>query len=197
MRSGPTVACRISLRLICSQLRFCDQTSRRRDVNWVLGIRPFALLNRRTRDGRNSANSRSARRQSRSGEESNDLVFLLIRQAEIAGRHVDIVLDLGGRPAVYFFRCSCRAMSGSDREGKFVAGVVEVNQLLQALDVAVMKKLLLEIGPGCLGSRALWRCHGHIARRHYLLLAIDARRKRCPILVRVGSGTEATAEESS
>ncbi len=47
-------------------------------------------------------------------QESNDLVLLLIRQAELTGRHVDIVLDLGHGPAVDSFGRSCRAVSGSD-----------------------------------------------------------------------------------
>src|SRR6266404_5642381 len=218
----------------CSSARirdFAGRTSRRRDVIGSLGIRPFALPNRRTRDRRSPADSRSARRQRRSRdkdvvtlrrsrtaghanackgidvgirpcetvckclEEGNDLVLLHIRQAKIARRHVEIVLDLGHRPAVYFFSRSCRAVSGSDREGKFVARVVEMDELLQALDVAVMKELFLEVGPGCLGGRTLWRCHRHIARRHYLLLAVDTRPKWYPILVRVGRGTEATSQE--
>src|SRR5260370_42203327 len=36
-------------------------------------------------------------------QEANDLVLLLIRQAQIAGLHVKILLDLGHGPAVYFF----------------------------------------------------------------------------------------------
>ena len=35
--------------------------------------------------------------------EGNDLVFLMVRQAEITGRHIDIVRHLWHRPAVYFF----------------------------------------------------------------------------------------------
>ena len=48
---------------------------------------------------------------------------------------------------------------------KDVARIVEVDELLQALDVAVVKELLLEVRPGRLGGGTLWRCHGHIARR--------------------------------
>src|ERR1700757_1502574 len=43
-------------------------------------------------------------------EESNDLVLFLIRQTEIADRHVLIVFDLRHRPAIDLFRCSCWAM---------------------------------------------------------------------------------------
>src|SRR5260370_18595002 len=59
-------------------------------------------------------------------QEANDLVLLLIGQAEIAGRHVKILPDLGHRPAVHFFDRPCRAVSGSDRKRKLVACVVEV-----------------------------------------------------------------------
>src|SRR5207248_9136031 len=81
-------------------------------------------------------------------------VFFLIGQAEITGGHIDIVRHLGHRPAVYFFDRSIRAMSGSNvvRKPRFVARVVEVDELLQALDVAVVKELLLEIRPGRLGG---------------------------------------------
>src|SRR5215468_9560619 len=38
-------------------------------------------------------------------EEGNNLVLFLVRQAEIPGCHVDVVGDLGHRPAIYFFGC--------------------------------------------------------------------------------------------
>ena len=77
-------------------------------------------------------------------QEDNDQVFLVIRQAEFTRRHVEIVRDLGQRPAVHFFGRSCRAVSGSDRLCKTrVTRIVEVDELLQALDVAVVKELLL------------------------------------------------------
>src|SRR5437588_7593259 len=98
-------------------------------------------------------------------QERDNLVFFLIGQTETTGGHIDIVRHLGPRPAVYFFDRSIRAMSGSDVECIHVAGVVEVDQLLQALDVAVVKELLLEVRPGCLSGGTLWRCHTHIARR--------------------------------
>ena len=66
-------------------------------------------------------------------KEGDNLVLLFIGKAEITGGHVDIVLDLGQRPARYFFDRSGRAVSGSDRERKFVARVVKVYELLQAL----------------------------------------------------------------
>src|SRR5580658_10791768 len=66
-------------------------------------------------------------------KEGDNLVLLLIGKAEITSRHVDIVLDLGQRPARYLFDHSGRAVSGSDRERKFVARVVKVYELLEAL----------------------------------------------------------------
>ena len=63
-------------------------------------------------------------------KERNDLVLLLITQAEITGGHVDIVLNFGHRPAGHFFDRSGRAVSGSDRERKLVARVVKVYELL-------------------------------------------------------------------
>src|SRR5206468_12252524 len=73
-------------------------------------------------------------------QERDNRVFFLIGQAEITGGHIDIVRHLGHRPAVYFFGRSIRAMSGSNvvRKPRFVARVVEVDELLQALDVAIV-----------------------------------------------------------
>src|SRR6266849_9471483 len=132
-------------------------------------------------------------------QKCHDLVLLLIRQSEIACRHVDVVRHLGHRPAVYFFGRSCRAMSGSDIEfiGAHVARVVEVDELLQALDVAVVKEFLLEVRPRRLGARTLWRCHRHIARRRRLHLAVGSWCKLSPSYIRVGPGTETASEESS
>ena len=92
-------------------------------------------------------------------QERDNLVFFLIGQAEITGGHIDIVRHLGPRPAVYFFDRSIRAVSGSNVERKpwFVARVVEVDQLFQAFNVAVVKELLLEVRPGRLGGGTLWR----------------------------------------
>src|SRR5258708_21192904 len=88
--------------------------------------------------------------------------LLLIGQAEIAGGHVDIVLDLRHRPAGHFLDGSWRAMSGSDRVRKLVPRIVEVYELLQALDIAVVKEGLLEIWCGAgLGGGTLLRVHAH------------------------------------
>src|SRR5438874_6886890 len=74
-------------------------------------------------------------------QECDNLVFFLIGQTETTGGPVDIVRHLGSRPAGYLFDRSWRAVSGSDVERIHVAGVVEVDELLQALDVAVVKEL--------------------------------------------------------
>src|SRR2546429_9924063 len=80
-------------------------------------------------------------------EEGHDLVLLRIAQAQLTNRHVNVVGNFGHRPAVYLFRCSCRAVPGSDVELKCenVARVVEVHEMLQALDVAIVEELLLEV----------------------------------------------------
>src|SRR5437588_2465777 len=90
-------------------------------------------------------------------QEDDELVLLVIRQAEITDRHVDVVRDLRHGPAVYFFGRSLRAVSGRDIELELrdVACVVEVDELLQALDIAVVEELLLEVRPGRLGGRTL------------------------------------------
>jgi len=75
-------------------------------------------------------------------------------------------------------------MSGSDIIGIYVARVIEVDELFQALDVAVVKELFLEIADilavhdraWSLGRGTLWRCHRHIARRRHLELAVNSRR---------------------
>jgi len=45
-----------------------------------------------------------------------------------------------------------------------VAGIVEVYELFQALDVAIVKKLLLEVGTRGLGAATRRWHHGHVAR---------------------------------
>src|SRR6266404_2646649 len=97
-------------------------------------------------------------------QEGDYLVFLMIRQAELTDRHVYGGRDLGPGPAVNFFGFSCGTMPGSDIEHKVVPRVVEVNELFQTLDIAVVEELLLEVGPRRFSSRALVRCHSHTAR---------------------------------
>src|SRR5207237_5305219 len=55
--------------------------------------------------------------------------------------------------------------------------------------------LLLEVGPGGLGGRALCRRHGHIARGRDLELTVGSRGERDPLRVRVGGGAETASEE--
>jgi len=117
-------------------------------------------------------------------EEGHDLVLLRIGQAQLTNRHVKVVGNLGHRPAVYFFGLSCRAVPRSYREGVYVARIIEVYELLQALDVAVVEELLLEVRPWSLGRRTLWWRQGDVARRRRLHLAIRSWRKWCPLVIR-------------
>src|SRR5207245_6353403 len=52
-------------------------------------------------------------------QEGDDLVLLLIRQAEITGRHVDVIPHLGHRPAGHSFDCACWTVPRRHREGEF------------------------------------------------------------------------------
>ena len=109
-------------------------------------------------------------------QKRDDLVFLLIRQAEHTRRRVEVVRDLFHRPAGYPLDRSSRAVSRSDRVSKAgVARVVEMYELLQALDVAVVKELLLEVRfPGAgFGGGTLRGCHCCIAHRGYLKLTVN------------------------
>ena len=132
-------------------------------------------------------------------QERNDLVLLRIRQAELANRHVDVVRDLGHGPAVHPFGFPRWAVSRGDVERVDVARVVEVDELLQALDVAVVEELLLEVRLpyAGFGGGALWRRHGDIARRGCLHLAVRSWRKLCPIVIRACPRAETASEESS
>src|SRR5260370_1906862 len=127
--------------------------------------------------------------------ESYELVLLGVTEAETADRHRHVLRELERRPAGSFFDSSCWAVSASDVELKHVARVVEVHELLQALDIAVVEELLLEVRPRRLGSGTLWRCHGHIARRSHLHFAEVGGRELCPTRVRVVAGT--SSEEQS
>src|ERR1700761_3634013 len=70
-----------------------------------------------------------------------------------------------------------------------------MHELLQTLDIAVMEKLLLEVGAGSFGGGTLQRSKPRVARRRRLHLAIGSGRKFSPCQIRVGSGTETTSEE--
>src|SRR5580700_6374651 len=69
---------------------------------------------------------------------------------------------------------------------------------LQALDVAIVEELLLEIGPRSIRAAcALGWYHRHIACGHGLHLTVGGWRKLGPTRIRVGSGTETASKESS
>src|SRR5580700_8333610 len=72
-------------------------------------------------------------------------------------------------------------------------------ELFQALDVAVMKELLLEVRfPGAsFGGGTLRRCHRHIASCGHLELTVHHWCKLYPVPVWVGAGAETTSQESS
>src|SRR5258708_29899617 len=89
-------------------------------------------------------------------QKRNNVILLLIRQAKISAGHVDIVLYFRDRPAVNFFGRSWRAMSRTDRIRILVARILEMHELLQTLNGAVIKEPLLEVRPGCLGWRRVW-----------------------------------------
>ena len=132
-------------------------------------------------------------------QKRNDLVFLLIRQAEHTRRRIEVVRDLLHRPAGHPLNRSWRAVSGSDWVGKGgVARVVKMYDLLQALEVAVMKERLLEVGFGAgFGGGALRRCRRHIANRGHLELTVNHWRILNPVPVWVGARAETTSQESS
>src|SRR5579862_8518954 len=131
-------------------------------------------------------------------QECDDLILLLVRQAEIAGRHVNVRRDLGRWPAGYLFDGSCRALSRLNGVRVYVARVVEVNELFQALDVSIVEELLLEIGSGCFRAAcALGWCQGYIASGGHLHLPVDRGCILRPTRVGVGSRTETASEEAA
>src|SRR5260370_7972306 len=87
-------------------------------------------------------------------------------------------------------------MSGSDRVRILVARVVEMYELLQALNVAVVKEPLLEVGPGGFGCSTLWRWQCHGGHRHHLHLAVDSWPPLPPTHVRVWAGNQPAPVES-
>src|SRR5258707_5679607 len=131
-------------------------------------------------------------------KEGHDLVLFRIGQAEHPDGHVLIVLRLGHWPAVHLFRGARRTVPGSySGKRKSVSGVIEVHQLLQALDVAVVEELLLEVRPGSLGGRTLCWHQGDVAGAGRLHLAIRSWRKLCPIVIRAGPRAGTASQESS
>ena len=127
-------------------------------------------------------------------QEGHDLVFLLIDQTQVADRHVDVVRDFGHRPAIDFFGLSFRTVSRGDLERVHIARIVEMNELLETLDVAIVEELFLEIGSGRLGRRTPRRCHRHIARRRRLHLAVAGWGVLYPLRVWIGGVSEKGAQ---
>src|ERR1700730_7164081 len=68
-------------------------------------------------------------------------------------------------------------------------------ELFQALDVAIVKELFLEVRPRGLGCGTLRGCHGYVARRGRLHSAVPRWCKLCPIRIRIGPRTETASEE--
>src|SRR5205809_945491 len=65
-------------------------------------------------------------------------------------------------------------MSGSDRVRILVSRIVEMYELLQALNVTVVKESLLEVRTGGFGGRTLFWCQRHVARGNHLHLALPS-----------------------
>src|ERR1700733_8273120 len=112
--------------------------------------------------------------------------------------HVLVYRNLGRRPAIHPFGCSCRAVAAfNGRIPIDVARIVEMDQLLQALNVAIMEKLLLEVRPWGFGGRALRRRQAHVARCHSLHLTIRSLCEWKPRRVGIRSGAETASQEST
>src|ERR1700694_4644623 len=79
-------------------------------------------------------------------EEDDDQVFFVIAQAEVPGRHVDVVLDFRLGPAGHLFDGSRRAVSRLDGVSVNISRVIERDEFLQTLHIAIMKERLLEVG---------------------------------------------------
>ena len=118
-------------------------------------------------------------------QESDDLVFLLIAQPKLADGHVFCGWHLRHWPAIDFLGRSLRTVSRRDVERKHVAGIVKVDDLLEALEVTVVHVGLDEV-------RA--RPHVHVAARRHLKLAVELRHQGCPIRVGVVRAAEHGAD---
>src|SRR5215813_15514007 len=73
-------------------------------------------------------------------QKRHELVFLLIGQPQVANRLVHVLWDLRGGPARHLFSRSAMLTAG-----KFIAGVVEVDDFFQALKVTIVRICLDEI----------------------------------------------------
>jgi len=112
--------------------------------------------------------------------------------------HIHVVFDLRHRPAVNLFGRSRRTVSRGDVKRVDVACVVEMYELLQALDVAVVEELFLEVRSRSVGaSGALCRHQSYIACRRGLHLAIGTGCELPPGLVWAGPGSVTAPQEFS
>src|ERR1700730_5896109 len=110
-----------------ADIRCAGRQRRSRDKELITLGRGIAAAHAFTRKGID-VGIRSDEAVAECSQENDDQVLFVIRQAEFSHRHVDIVRDLGHRPAVYFFRFSnILAMSGSNLKWKHVAGIVEMD----------------------------------------------------------------------
>src|SRR5262249_50723303 len=100
-------------------------------------------------------------------QEGYDLVFLFIGQPQISNRRVPVLRDLRIWPARHLLSSSAILTT---RE--FVARVVEVDDFLQALEVAIVHVGLDEVG-----ARPLV----HIPQRRDLELAVELRSEPYPV----------------
>ena len=104
----------------------------------------------------------------RRGEAARSVVMVVSIEADPRPHH-PFTSDWAGQPIPL------------DGVNENIPRVVEMDELLQALYIAIMKERLLE--GGTIGRR-----HRRIARRGYLHLAVDARRILDPLAVRVDAG---------
>src|SRR5262249_1791929 len=99
------------------------------------------------------------------------LAFLLGGQPEVPNRLIHVLWNLRGGPAPDFLTSGVMRTTG-----KSVARVVEVDDLLQALKVAIV-----HIGLDEIGARAVF----DISQRSHLKLAVELRSQPRPIPIRV------------
>jgi hypothetical protein len=74
-------------------------------------------------------------------EEGDEVILLLTGEAEIAARRIEVLRSLRRRPARDLFPCRTTFAFG-----EHISRVVEVHDLLQALEIAVVTVSLYEIG---------------------------------------------------
>jgi len=120
----------------------------------------------------------------------------MIGQVQFANGHIDRgPWHLGLGPAVYFLCFVRRTMPGSHGEREDVARIVEMYELFQALDIAIVKELFLEVRPRCFGCGTLRGRHGDVARRGRLHSAVPGWCKLCPLRIRIGPRAGTASEK--